>query len=248
MNGFKADLEEIAQIATSPVSTKCEVLICPPATLLPLCAERFGNSALKFGAQDCHELEKGAYTGDISAPMLKDAGASYVILGHSERRQYHRETNAQVCLKAEAAQHAGLTPIICVGETLKQREAGEALEVIEEQLYGSLPDNKTNIVIAYEPVWAIGTGRVASIEDISAIHNFMRDFLDRTAALSSATIRLLYGGSVKANNAAAIIVIPNVNGALVGGASLKAKDFLPIIEAVQVNALYADIAKKPKLS
>jgi triosephosphate isomerase len=227
MNGLKQDMQEIGQLSVNK-NENCDILICLPFTLLPLCFERFG--ALFFGGQDCHAQSFGAFTGDISAPMLKDAGASYVIVGHSERRRYHHETDSEINAKAKAAIAAGLTPIICVGETLEQRKAGEAQSVTELQLRQSIPTSG-DIVIAYEPVWAIGTGLNASIEDIAIMHGAIRKMLQEVRA-DAGRIRLLYGGSVKGANATEILNCENVNGALVGGASLKAKDFLEIIAAV----------------
>ena len=229
MNGISADLAQLQAIGAAPVQG-VDVLICPPATLLSDAARALKGSSVFLGGQDCHELENGAYTGDVSAQMLRDAGATFVILGHSERRIYHHENNAHIALKADAALAAGLTPIICVGETLKQREAGEAMEVVEEQLAGSLPDGNAPLVVAYEPVWAIGTGKVASIADITAMHMFIHQWLEAKLP-QSASVRVLYGGSVKAANATEIFAIPHVDGALVGGASLKASEFLPIVAA-----------------
>jgi len=228
MNGLKRDLEEIAQLAESNVQN-CDVLICPPFTLLPLCIEGFATSGIKFGGQDCHAQASGAFTGEISAQMLKDIGAGYVINGHSERRHYHQETNGQVRAKAEAAISAGLIPIVCVGEVLAEREAGQAQDIVEQQVRGSVPQ-AGEVVVAYEPVWAIGTGLTASSDDIAAMHTHIRKILKSMRPDASA-IRLLYGGSVKGTNAPEILSCENVNGALVGGASLKAKDFLEIIGA-----------------
>jgi triosephosphate isomerase len=228
MNGLKRDLEEIAQLAESNVEN-CDVLICPPFTLLPLCIEGFAKSGLFFGGQDCHAQAFGAYTGDISAPMLKDAGAHYVITGHSERRHAYKETNAQVRAKAEAAISAGLIPIICVGETLSMREGGQAEMAVETQVNNSVPSTG-EVVIAYEPVWAIGTGLNATAEDITDMHAHIRKILKSMRA-DAGSLRLLYGGSVKGKNAAEVLFCKNVDGALVGGASLKAKDFLEIIGA-----------------
>ncbi|MES2906057.1 MAG: triose-phosphate isomerase [Pseudomonadota bacterium] len=228
MNGLKADLDEIKQLEAATAHADYDVLICPPFTILPMCIWQFSKTTIAFGGQDCHTQKSGAFTGDISAAMLKDIGATYVIVGHSERRQYHRETSAVVKAKAEAALAAGLTPIICVGETKEQREAGKQYDVVKEQIAASLPDvANADFVIAYEPVWAIGTGLVASIDDIATMHNTIRDFIEVK------TTRLLYGGSVKGTNAKDILSLENVNGALVGGASLKAKDFAEIINAAR---------------
>ncbi|MFL1460858.1 triose-phosphate isomerase [Roseococcus sp. DSY-14] len=202
------------------------LLVCPPALHVAAVADRLRGSAVAVGGQDCHAQAKGAHTGDVSAPMLRDAGASFVILGHSERRDDHGETDAQVRAKAEAALAAGLTPIVCVGETEAQRLAGEAEAVVEAQLAGSLPEGFAGRggVVAYEPVWAIGTGRTPTEDDIRAIHAAMRRAV-------GPGVRLLYGGSVKPGNARAILALPEVNGALVGGAALVAADFLLIAEA-----------------
>jgi triosephosphate isomerase len=210
-----------------------ELLICPPATLLTLCAELLRGSPVALGAQDCHAKPHGACTGDISARMLKDAGCSHVILGHSERRAGHGETDADVRAKAIAAAAEGLVTIICVGETAEQSDGGLGLEIVAGQLRGSVPPDAdaAALVVAYEPVWAIGTGRTPELGEIDRMHRHIRTVL---AALlpGGAAIRLLYGGSVKAGNAAAILARPDVDGALVGGASLVASDFLAIAEAV----------------
>lgn len=231
MNGLGSALSEIEALATAHPNEACEVLICPPATLLSRLSDKSGPIAT--GGQDCHANASGAHTGDISADMIKDAGGSFVIVGHSERRADHAETDAVVQAKAEAGWAAGLTAIICVGETLDEREAGRALDVVGTQLAGSLPDGVTadNTVVAYEPVWAIGTGKVPSIDDIAEVHDDMRARLVARFGDAANNIRLLYGGSVKASNAAEIFGVTNVNGALVGGASLKAADFGGIITA-----------------
>ncbi|MEO8529636.1 MAG: triose-phosphate isomerase [Deltaproteobacteria bacterium] len=225
MNGGRASLAEIETIATD-LPRNIDVLICPPATLLPLV-----KAKIALGGQDCHIAENGAHTGDISAEMLKDAGASYVILGHSERRADHGEMNPAVKAKAEAAQRAGLIPIICIGETLAEREAGRTLNVVKFQLARSLPESPA-VVVAYEPVWAIGTGKVPTLEQIAEVHSFLRARLVQRFGIPGNDIPLLYGGSVKPANAAEIFAVPNVDGALVGGASLKACDFKPIIAAL----------------
>lgn len=233
MNGDLAALSEVEALIGSCPAPHCEVVICPPATLLHPMAVRAG-SAIALGGQDCHVAASGAHTGDIAAGQLKDAGASYVILGHSERRADHAETDALVAAKAAAAQGAGLTAIICLGETEAQRDGGQTLAVIAAQLEGSLPSGATagNTVIAYEPVWAIGTGRTPTSEQIAEVHALIREGLSARVA-DGAAVRLLYGGSVKPDNAAAIFAIPNVDGALVGGASLKAADFGAIIAALE---------------
>ena len=237
MNGLKGSMAEFeAMIAgAGSVIAKADLLVCPPATLLAVFAEKTGGilpdqNVLALGAQDCHPKASGAHTGDISAEMLADAGASYVIVGHSERRADHGETDALVRQKAEAAWRAGLTAIVCIGETQAQRDAGQTLNICGGQLSGSLPDGATaaNLVVAYEPVWAIGTGLTPTAEDVKQVHQFIRDTLTARFKEEGARIRILYGGSVKPSNAAELMAVPNVNGALVGGASLKAADFLAI--------------------
>ena len=227
MNGTLAALAEIDAILAQPAG--CDVLICPPAVLIQAVAAK----GIATGGQDCHAKSSGAHTGDIAAQQLKDVGASHVILGHSERRTDHAETDAQVAAKAVAAHEAGLVAVICVGETEAQRDAGQTLDVISAQLAGSVPDCATaaNTVIAYEPVWAIGTGRTPTNDQIAEVHALMRDRLAARFA-DGGDVALLYGGSVKPGNAAEIFAIPHVNGALVGGASLKASDFGPIIAAL----------------
>ncbi|UWQ73391.1 triose-phosphate isomerase [Leisingera sp. M658] len=236
MNGTGDSLGELAALAESHTGPASEILICPPATLLSRAAEIAKGSAVAIGGQDCHANASGAHTGDLSAGMLKDAGASAVILGHSERRADHGETDAQICAKAEAALAEGLTAVICIGETLSEREGGDTLKVVGTQLAGSVPASATgkNTVVAYEPVWAIGTGKVPTLEQISEVHNFLRaELTARFGAGTAETIRLLYGGSVKPSNASEIFAVSNVDGALVGGASLKAADFSPIITALE---------------
>lgn len=228
MNGTLAALAEIDQLLAGP-KPGCDVLICPPAVLIQAMAAK----GIPTGGQDCHANASGAHTGDIAAAQLKDVGASHVILGHSERRTDHGETDEMVSAKALAAHEAGLVAIICVGETEAQRDAGQTLDVISAQLAGSVPDCATaaNTVIAYEPVWAIGTGRTPTNDQIAEVHALMRDRLSARFA-DGADVALLYGGSVKPANAAEIFAIAHVNGALVGGASLKAADFGPIIAAL----------------
>ncbi len=206
-----------------------DVLICPPATLVGSFASQFSDEAIQIGGQDCHANASGAHTGDISAEMLADAGAAFVIVGHSERRADHGEDDATVKAKAKAALRAGLTPIVCVGETEEERKGGRALAIVGGQLAGSLPQTNEEIVIAYEPVWAIGTGLTPTVDDIAEMHAFIRE-------KAGEGIRLLYGGSVKPGNAKEILAIENVNGALVGGASLKADDFHPIVMAAPGEA------------
>lgn len=236
MNGTAAELAEVAALIAAQPDPGCEMLLCPPATLLSRMADCAANSALAVGGQDCHAKANGAHTGDISAQMLKDAGATHVILGHSERRADHDETDSSVQLKTVAAQTVGLVAIVCVGETEAERDAGATLDVIGSQLVGSLPVELVlgakGLVIAYEPVWAIGTGRTPTLQEVAAVHSFIRDTVVKRYGEAAQEMRLLYGGSVKASNAAAIFALPNVNGALVGGASLKAADFAPIVAAL----------------
>ena len=233
MHGLAADGLALARaVATGAAGLKAELLICPPATLIaPLVQACAGVVAL--GGQDCHEAAKGAHTGDIAAAMLKDAGAGYVILGHSERRMAYRETSHRVRAKAEAALAAGLIPVVCVGEPEDDRLLGRAEEVVAEQMAESLPAGfgAAGGVVAYEPVWAIGTGRTPTEADIAAMHTMMRAKVTASFPAEGAGLRLLYGGSVKPGNAAAILVLPHVDGALVGGASLVAEDFLAIARA-----------------
>lgn len=233
MNGVLADLAQVQAVAEGLGPQAPEIVICPPATLIRSMVEKLGPGPIKIGAQDCHAQPNGAFTGDISAPLLKDCGATDVILGHSERRTLHGETDAQVQAKVQAAWAAGLRSILCVGETLDQRKAGTTLEIVEAQLRGSLalPVPAGQLVVAYEPVWAIGTGLVPSTDDIGAVHDRLRAVLIDLTGDKGQDIHLLYGGSVKPDNAKTILSLPNVNGALVGGASLKAMDFLAIIGA-----------------
>lgn len=237
MNGLKASAKEVKTlsrlIAKSTKKAKCDVLICPPATLLTVLKDAAKGSKVALGGQDCHASVSGAHTGDISAEMLKDAGASYVILGHSERRADHGETSEAVSAKVGAAHRAGLIAIVCVGETDAQRDAGETLSLIRAQLAASLPKGITakNTIVAYEPVWAIGTGRTPTADDVAKVHAAIRAALKKRFKAEGEAMRLLYGGSVKASNAADLMAVANVNGALVGGASLKAADFNGIIAA-----------------
>jgi triosephosphate isomerase (TIM) len=233
MNGLRASSVEFdAMLAgASQVAAKADLLVCPPATLIAAFAEKArGSKSLSVGAQDCQPEASGAHTGDISAEMLADAGASAIIVGHSERRADHGESDALVRQKAEAAWRAGLTAIVCIGETRQQRDSGQALTICDGQLDGSLPDKATsgNLVVAYEPVWAIGTGLTPTAADVEQVHRFIREFLVKRFSAEGAKIRILYGGSVKPSNAAELMAVANVNGALVGGASLKAADFLAI--------------------
>jgi triosephosphate isomerase len=232
MNGLRPAIGEFdAMLAgTADAGARADLLVCPPATLIAAFAERARGSRLAVGAQDCHPKASGAHTGDLSAEMLADAGASAIIVGHSERRADHGETDALVRQKAEAAWRAGLTAIVCIGETQAQRDAGQTLDICRGQLSGSLPDaaRAGNLVVAYEPVWAIGTGLTPTVGDVEQIHRFIREFLVARLGSEGASIRILYGGSVKPSNAAELMAVANVNGALVGGASLKAADFLAI--------------------
>ena len=205
---------------------RCDLLVCPPAPLLLPVGEALAGGPIALGGQDCHPDKDGAHTGDVSAAMLADAGCRFVIVGHSERRTDHGETDALVNAKAAAAHSAGLIAVVCVGEILAERDAGKALAVVERQILGSLPTGATpdNTVVAYEPVWAIGTGRTPTPEDVAAVHGHLRQVLSRKVP-DADRMRLLYGGSVKADNARVLLSVPNVDGALVGGASLKADDF-----------------------
>jgi len=233
MNGLKASLAELeAMLAgAGTVASKADLLVCPPATLLAAFAERAKSSKMiAIGAQDCHPKSSGAHTGDVSAEMLADAGASAIIVGHSERRADHGETDSLVRRKAEAAWRAKCTAIVCIGETREQRDAGKTLDICGVQLKGSLPEGASaaNLVVAYEPVWAIGTGLTPTPEDVEQVHRFIRESLINRFNGEGARMRILYGGSVKPSNAAELMAVANVNGALVGGASLKAADFLAI--------------------
>ena len=233
MNGRLSDLAAIAEPLRVPAETlACELLICPPATLVAAAAAAMAGSKVAVGAQDCHAKPSGAHTGDISAPMLRDAGAAWVILGHSERRADHGETDAEVRAKTEAATAASLTAIVCVGETEAERVEGRQNAVVGAQLAGSLPDGFAGVV-AYEPVWAIGTGRTPTEADVAAMHAFIRAELVARFGAAGRGVRILYGGSVKPANAAALLNLPDVGGALVGGASLKAEDFLAIARGVR---------------
>lgn len=234
MNGTPDSLSEVKALLAAHPSPTCEMLLCPPTTLLAQMAWAAKDSALQLGGQDCHYAVSGAHTGDVSAPMLKAAGASHVILGHSERRADHAETDALVARKTASAWTAGLVAIVCVGETEAERDAGQTLDVVGTQLRGSVPDAATaaSTVIAYEPVWAIGTGRTPTIEQIAEVHAFLRKDLVARFGAEGEGMRLLYGGSVKPSNAAEIFAVADVDGALVGGASLKAADFGAIVAAL----------------
>lgn len=229
MNGLRVEAAALATALRDGVPG-CDLLVCPPATVLAQVAGLLAGGPVAVGGQDCHDVPNGAHTGDVSAAMLLDAGASWVILGHSERRQAHGESDAAVRRKAAAAAAAGLVPIVCVGETEDQREAGQARTVVGAQLAGSLPPGFAGVV-AYEPVWAIGTGRVPTAGDVAAMHAHIRRQLVAVLGEAGAGLRILYGGSVKPGNAAGLLGLPDVGGALVGGASLAAEDFLGIARA-----------------
>jgi triosephosphate isomerase (TIM) len=231
MNGLKASQHVLAEIVAgaSALRGKIDVMVCPPATLIMLFVGKSGG-AVAIGGQDCHPEPSGAFTGDISAEMLADLGADAVIVGHSERRALHNESDAEVRLKAQAAWRAGLLAILCIGETRDDRAAGRTLSVVGSQLASSVPDDATagNLVIAYEPVWAIGTGLTPTPADVAEVHGFVRERLIARFPAAGQGIRILYGGSVKPSNAKELMAIANVDGALVGGASLKAEEFLAI--------------------
>ncbi|NWG23011.1 MAG: triose-phosphate isomerase [Pseudorhodoplanes sp.] len=235
MNGLSASVSELAKIASgaADIAPNVELMICPPTTLLHRFAEAARDTRIAVGAQDCHAQPSGAFTGDISAEMLADSGACAVIVGHSERRTLHGESDEDVKAKAMAAARAGLTAILCIGESREEREAGATLARIERQLEASLPDrfDARSLVVAYEPVWAIGTGLTPTPGDVAEVHTFIRRLLTGRAAGAGEGVRILYGGSVKPTNAPELMAVANVNGALVGGASLKAADFLPIAAA-----------------
>jgi triosephosphate isomerase (TIM) len=237
MNGLKPSQSVLAHIIagySAELRAKADLLICPPATLLGAFAVSALGSRVKIGAQDCHAKASGAHTGDISAAMVADAGSTYVILGHSERRQDHRESSAYVQQKVLSAWKEGLIAIVCVGETKDEREAGKALSIIKKQLQASLPDESlaSHLVIAYEPVWAIGTGLTPTLADVEEVHTFIRNELKKKVGRDASGVRILYGGSVKPSNAKELLSVPHVNGALVGGASLVASDFLAIASAL----------------
>ena len=235
MNGLRPSAAELGKIVagSEAPSAKTDLLICPPATLVMMFASAAHGSKVAIGAQDCHAEASGAFTGEISAEMLADAGATAVIVGHSERRTYHHETDSIVRAKALAAWRAGLIAIVCVGETKDQRTSGQTLDVVGSQLAGSLPNAVVaeGLVIAYEPVWAIGTGLTPTTADVAQVHGFIRERLTKRFGETGDEIRILYGGSVKPSNAAELLHVDNVDGALVGGASLKADDFLGIAAA-----------------
>lgn len=238
MNGLRESLSQLKVMAvgvTGPLAEKVDALICPPATLLYVATALCDDSPLKIGAQDCHVKATGAHTGDISAQMIADCFGTFVIVGHSERRANHAETDAIVKAKAEAAYDADLVAIVCIGETESQRKSGETLDILKTQLAGSVPEGASaeNTVIAYEPVWAIGTGLTPTTDDVRDAHAFMRAELVARFGDAGKKMRLLYGGSVKPSNALELMAVENVDGALIGGASLKADDFLSIYGAYQ---------------
>lgn len=236
MNGTKASLAEFTAMADgydASLNARADLMVCPPATLLATIAAAAAGTGIAVGGQDCHAAANGAHTGDIAAEMIADAGGEAVIVGHSERRTDHAETDATVRAKAEAARRAGVVAIVCVGETRAEREAGTTLAVVGRQLDGSVPDgsNAASLVVAYEPVWAIGTGLTPTAADVAEVHGFIREKLRTRFGKEGEGIRILYGGSVKPSNAAELLAVPNVDGALVGGASLTAADFLAIATA-----------------
>jgi triosephosphate isomerase len=235
MNGLQGSMAELAKIiaGAGEIASRADLMVCPPATLIARFAAAARGTPVAIGGQDCHAEAAGAFTGDVSAEMLKDAGATAVIVGHSERRAYHHETDAAVKAKALAAWRAGLCAIVCVGETKDEREAGRTIDIVRGQLDGSLPGGATGgtLVVAYEPVWAIGTGLTPTAADVAEVHRFIRERLSTRYGMSGRSMRVLYGGSVKPANAQELLAVENVNGALVGGASLKAEDFLGIAQA-----------------
>mgnify|MGYP006299292715 CR=1 FL=1 len=235
MNGTGAELAEARALAEAHPRPGVEVLLCPPATLVHRMAEALRGTAVQTGGQDCHAAASGAHTGDVSAEMLAEAGASHVIVGHSERRADHGERDADVAAKVDAARRAGVIAILCVGETEAERDAGRTLEVVSTQLAGSLPTGTmaSGLVVAYEPVWAIGTGRTPTTGEIAEVHAHLRDELATAIGSGARDVPLLYGGSVKPANAAEIFAVSDVDGALVGGASLKASDFSAIVAALE---------------
>ena len=230
MNGLQASLAEIDALKARLGRSRAEVTLCPPATLLAKAVERAAGSPILIGAQDCHPAASGAHTGDLSAEMIADLGGRLVIVGHSERRTDHGESDVLIKQKTEAVWRAGLVAIVCVGETQAQRDAGHTLDILHGQLSLSLPEGSLadNVIVAYEPVWAIGTGLTPTAKDVEQIHGFIRELLTSRFKEEGARMRILYGGSVKPSNAAELMAVKNVNGALVGGASLKAADFLAI--------------------
>jgi len=237
MNGDSSLLAELRTLADSQGSTAPQIVMCPPHTLLTGAVDATSNSAVQIGGQDCHTEAKGAFTGDISAKMIAETGADHVIVGHSERRAGHGETNDIVRAKVRAAWDAGLVAILCIGESEEERAGSYTLDIIAAQLAASAPDGATgdSLVVAYEPIWAIGTGKVPTLEQIIETHDMLRAELTRRFGPEGENIRLLYGGSVKPTNAAEIFQAENVDGALVGGASLRAADFQPIVDALAAS-------------
>lgn len=237
MNGDSSLLAELGTLADSQSDNAPQIVICPPHTLLTRAADAAKGSPVEIGGQDCHTQAKGAYTGDIAASMISDTGATHVIVGHSERRDGHNETNEDIRAKAQVAWAAGLNAILCIGESEAERAGDNTLAIIAAQLQASLPDGATaeNTVVAYEPIWAIGTGKVPTLDQIIETHNMLRAELTTRLGAEGGKVRLLYGGSVKPGNAAEIFQAENVDGALVGGASLKAADFQPIIDALAAS-------------
>lgn len=238
MNGIAKSVSQINALNEKLTSqpANCEVLICPPSTLIMAFSHILNESSIQLGGQDCHVNESGAHTGDISAEMVSDCGAEYVIVGHSERRMDHKERDCDVLAKAQAGWRAGLKVILCIGELIGERKANLTLNVIERQLKNSIPEGATaeNLVIAYEPVWAIGTGLTPTAADVADVHKFIREYLSTTLGADiGGNMRILYGGSVKPTNAKELMAVDHVNGALVGGASLKAEDFAGIIAAYE---------------
>jgi triosephosphate isomerase (TIM) len=233
MHMLRAPAAELAAgVRDGAQGLACDLLVCPPFTAIEVVARSLTGSGVAVGGQDCHAKGQGAHTGDVSAAMLRDAGATWVILGHSERRQNHGETDELVREKVLAAVDAGLTPIVCVGETDEQRTSGQETEVVGWQIAGSLPKPFAGVV-AYEPVWAIGTGRTATDQDVATMHAFIREELVRQFGDAGQGIRILYGGSMRPANAGSLLAVPHVGGGLIGGASLKAEDFLTIARAAQ---------------
>jgi triosephosphate isomerase len=231
MHGHSADAVSLARgVAAGATGLSCELLVCPPFVHIAAVAQALAGTSVAVGGQDCHQAKQGAHTGDVAAPMLRDAGASWVILGHSERRQNHAETDELIREKVLAAVDAGLSPIVCVGETEDQRAGGQETEVVGWQIAGSLPKPFIGVV-AYEPVWAIGTGKTATEQDVATMHAFIREELVRQFGDAGHGIRILYGGSMRPANAASLLAVPHVGGGLIGGASLKAEDFLAIARA-----------------
>jgi triosephosphate isomerase len=239
MNGLRASLAEIRALTRGLAETppRGDILVCPPATLIAEAAKAAEGGPVAIGGQDCHPLASGAFTGDISAEMLRDAGATAVIIGHSERRLYHGEIDSLISAKVKAACRAGLTAILCVGESQAQREQGRATRVVAAQLEASIPAEiaASDLVIAYEPIWAIGTGKTPRAAEIAQMHEAVRSLLTTRFGAEATEIRILYGGSVKPENAAEILGVSNVDGALIGGASIKAADFLAIIRAAPAH-------------